>query len=235
MPNGDLNNILIPAVAAHYKTASFSTSVAPTKVMVLAWLNEGMREMFLRLLPRRLVTGRMTAGRMDKLIRQTASEAETGASGFCELPNTGHTETAGISAYQAITIGGVPAAEVNLRDLDGGGATGTLAVSANDPIYAWGDNGTYNGIYYLPVAATAVVYYFVKFPTTLLDNGGAEEDWPMDDEMMVTVEHRAAASLYRSRPDQTSQAVAQIHQNFYEKKMQAYIGESYKIPSDTEV
>lgn len=222
---GDLTLLLMPRVAAALGIGSISTTVQPTQTQVIAGLNEGVREAFMRLLPQEMEGGKRLPGRTDKLTRQTGMETETGAAGFCELPHTGHVETPGISHYVLVSIGGVTAVRVPRGEITDR-VSGTFAATAAAPIFAWGDNGTYNGIYYLPTAATAMVYYFLSQPIPMEISVATDtvEDFRLDDDLMPAAQHYALMRSWEASAQPKAPATAAVYRKLFEAQVGMLLG-----------
>jgi hypothetical protein len=239
MPAGDLNNFLVPPVMYGLKLDALSETTRPTKSQVVSLINQGMWEMETRFLPRDLGNNRRSPGRMDRLLGQMDYEAETGAAGFCELPNTAHVTTANIAYYYLIERATVPMVEVQPGDITRL-STGIFAVTTTKPVFAWANSDTpnyYDGIKYLPAAGTpAIGYHFIQLSTQMLDDGTASETWPLDNDLMVETSDYALAKVLKGSPEETDRVLGGLMERMYEAVMGCLTGVAPMLqPSKGEV
>jgi len=228
MSAGDLQNSLMTRVAAARGIESLSGTSKPTRNQVIAWLNEGTRDVQRRLLPRRLNTGMWTAGRLDKLLKRTYATGKTGASGFCTLPTAD--AHLGVSFYSAITLGSdaYSMKEVSLGEIWDRASGSFTPADASEGIFAWGESGGVRGIHYLPTSETAIAYYYVDHCAVMTYD--TSEDFPLDDDLMPLVANYAIGKMWMSEASgKRNKALGEMFMEIYEAGINALVGFSNQI------
>lgn len=222
MAAGDLQNNLLSRVAAIRGVGNLSGTTDPTITQVIAWLNEGVRRTQRALLPRKLSTGVWSPGNLSKLLGTLTSDSETGGSGFARLPQATIDTGPAIAIFQAVLIGLYPAKEVPLGEL-WDRRSGYALPDAAKPIFAFGSNETYPGIFYLPADGTpTVTYYYVNQPLAM--EYDTQENFLLNDDLLPLVANYAIARMWLS--NNRSKALGDLFMKIYEAGIAALVGES---------
>lgn len=223
MPSGDSTLFLIPGVQYHMGVAPFSAQTRPSQRQVLDQINDAIRDMIEELRPKRQRPGEDTVGRKDKLTKITTVQAVAGTTGVAVLPMTGATSAPYITDVIIGAVGasfsGYPAQEIPLRDLQS--IPTAHAPATTEPVYAIGAGQ----LYYLPTSLTAVQYHWLTMPLEMNAGGGAYEDFPLDDDLMVPAIYRAVGYLtMKSDPARSA-----FHLRMYDWIMALHTGNMQKF------
>ncbi len=235
----DLDEML-RILAAERNRADFSASTSPTKTEVINWINDGVVDTVRRLLPRRLRSGEYTEGRLDKLTKligrddiniETSGDPLTDGTYLLSLP----TDTNPMFYFAVrfgVTGSEARAKEVPFIELCERGVAGKPeAATAADPLYSWA-NATWHyrpqGYSALTPPYTRVLFYFVAYPTPMVEGTADQESFKIDKDLIPTVLEYVMFYIWAQKS--RNKSLAQVHLQEYLKRIAAWRGKSsYRV------
>jgi hypothetical protein len=196
MAAGNLQQDLMTRVAASAGIAVISGTTPIKRDETVSWCNAGTRHVQGRFIPKRITTALWTPGRLDKIIATTEMDTETGGSGFAQLPQVDAAAEKHIALFSAVLIAGYAAREVSLGEL-WDRSSGDFTPDTDEPIFAFGHDGTNPGIFYLPSAGTpTVTYFYIKQPEAM--EYDVTETFPLSADLMPIVANFAVAAMWKA-------------------------------------